>query len=235
MSNSSAYILTLSTITRYLSLTINFLTLIIGTIGGICNLITFTAPQLRQNACVFYLLCANIFQIISIFFIVPSYMASDTFGNTLVRQSTIYCKVRYYLVLTLPELATYYLLLSTLDRCLTTSRNAGMRAWSQLKVAYRLSAAVFIIGFFSNVHLLVFYTIYNNNCQITGIYSLFAVVYSLIVVIILPHALMLILCLITFINMKRTKQRIEAVSHAQNHHPHTHRFESHIIMVCNVI
>ena len=109
MSTSNTYVLTLTTTIRYLSLTINFISLIIGTFGSIFNLVIFTAPQLRRNACVFYLLCANIFQLVSILFIVPTRMALDSFGSRLENESLIFCKIRYYLVLTLPELATYYL------------------------------------------------------------------------------------------------------------------------------
>jgi len=237
MSNSSAYVLTLSTTIQYLSSIINLTSLIIGTIGGFCNLIVFTDPRLSRNACVFYLLCANIFQLFSIIFAVPIRMAWDNFGTNLERQSIIFCKIRYYLVSTLPQLAVYYLLLSILDRCLATFDDARLRAWSQLKVAHRLSAGLFIIGFSFNVHVLVLFTIYNDNCQpIPNLtYTFFLAVYSLVVIILLPHTLMLILCVMTFVNMKRTKRRVVESSHSQSQNKkQRRRFETHIIMVCNV-
>ena len=159
MTTNTAYILTLTTVIQYLSLTLYITTLIIGIIGGICNLITFTAPQLRQNACVFYLLCASSFQLLSIMFIVPTSMATNNFGNKLERQSIIYCKIRYYFVVSLPQLATYYLLLSTLDRCFVSFKNIRIRALSQLKIAHRVSIVMLIGVLLSNIHLLVFYTI----------------------------------------------------------------------------
>jgi len=162
-------------------------------------------------------------------------MAVNSFGDNLERQSIIFCKIRYYLVVSLPELATYYLLLSTMDRCLATCNSVRMRAWSELKVAHRLSVAVFILGLVSNVHLLVFYTIYKNNCQLMPgrNYTLIISVYSLVAVILLPYTLMLILCVITFMNMKRTKRRVIPVANVRNRQL-IHRFESHIIKVCNV-
>jgi hypothetical protein len=235
MLNNSAYVPTLSTTIQYLPSIINLISLIIGTIGGICNLITFTGPKVRRNACVFYLLCANIFQLFSILFVVPTRMALDNFGSNLEGQSIIFCKIRYYLAITLPELATYYLLLSILDRCLATFDDARIRAWSQLKVAHRLSAGLFIIGFVSNVHILVSYTIYNGSCQVIlgNTYVLFFAISGLVVVILLPHTLMLILCVMTFVNMKRRKRGAVAISNAQRQQQ-TRRFETHIIMVCNV-
>jgi hypothetical protein len=233
MSTNSTYVLTLSTIIRHVSLSISFITLIIGTIGCICNLIIFTAPQLRQNACVFYLLCATIFQLTAILFVVPTETASENFGFNIERQSIIFCKVRYYLVLTLPQLATLYMLLSIMDRCLATCKNARIRAWSQLKVAHRLSMGVLIVGFISNAHLLVFFTIDNDICQATpsSIYALFIAGYTLIVVILLPHTLMLILSIITFSNMERIERRILPGPNKRHHPQHIHRFESSIVMV----
>jgi hypothetical protein len=236
MPTSSTYVLTLSTVIQYLSLTIYFITLIIGIIGGICNLITFTAPQLRRNACVFYLLCASAFQLLSILFIIPTSMSSNNFGNKLEDQSIIYCKIRYYFVVTLPQLATYYLLLSTLDRCFASYNNNRIRAWSQLKIAHRLSTAVLIFVFVPNIHLLVFYTIYNNNCQILpGTISTIVIsIYTLIIDIFLPYTLMFIFCVITYVNMKEAKRRVIPAPHIQNPHPVINRFASHIIMVSNI-
>lgn len=241
MSTSNTYVLTLTTTIRYLSLTINFISLIIGTFGSIFNLVIFTAPQLRRNACVFYLLCANIFQLVSILFIVPTRMALDSFGSRLENESLIFCKIRYYLVLTLPELATYYLLLSTLDRYLATCESVRYRALSQLKIAHRLSALLLIVAFISNIYIPVFYTIYNGTCQVSTNekYVLFVAAYTAIVVIIAPYILMFIFCVLTYVNMKRSKRRIEpgTNSHHQVSNVHTHstatshRFETHIIMI----
>ncbi len=236
MSTSGVYILTLSTATQYVSLTIYSITLIIGIIGSICNLITFTAPLVRQNACVFYLLCASLFQLLSILFIVPTSMATNNFGNKLEQQSIIYCKIRYYFVISLPQLVTYYLLLSILDRCFASSNNIRMRAWSQLKIAHRLSIIILIGVFISNIHLLIFYTIFNNKCQLLpGTISILVIsAYTLIIGLLLPYTLMLILCVITFVNMKQAKRRVSgAASHIRNRHPLTRQFEIHIIMVSN--
>jgi len=109
MSDNNAFAIKLEDIIQHMSLYINFITLIIGTIGCICNLITFTAPQLHRNSCVFYLLCTTISQLISILFIVSTRMVLDNFGLKLENQSNIFCKIRYYLVLSLHELSTFYM------------------------------------------------------------------------------------------------------------------------------
>ncbi|CAF0955883.1 unnamed protein product [Adineta steineri] len=232
MSPNNTYAATLLAATSYLTLSIDLITFVIGTTGSVCNLIIFTAPRLRRNACVFYLLCATVFQLITIIFIVPVRLASNNFGSNLDNQSIIYCKIRYYLAITLPESATYYILLSIMDRCLATSTNAGIRAWSNLKVAYRMSVGILIFIFIANIQLIVFFTIYNNSCQIKpdSFETFYGPSYILILAMIIPYTLMLILSLKTYFQMKKMKQRIAPVSNSSNH-TQTSRFESQIIMI----
>jgi hypothetical protein len=230
MSINGTYVTILTAITAYAPLIINFLSIIIGTIGGICNLITFTAPRLRQNSCVFYLLCASVFQILSIDFGLPTRMALDDFGSTLELQSIIFCKLRYYLQLTYPELITYYMLLAIIDRCLATSNNVETRAWSQRKIAHRLSFALLIIISLTGTHLIVFYGIYNNTCQVPpgNGYTIFFAVYLVVIIIFLPHILMVIFSLITFSNLKKARQRVLPSNRSNLR---TKRFETQLIKV----
>jgi len=232
MSINSTYVATLTVISATIPFSINFLTIIIGTIGGICNLITFTAPKLRHNSCVFYLLCVSIFQIISIDFIIPTRMALDNFGSNLEGQSIIFCKLRYYLALALPESVTYYMLLAIIDRYLSTSNHAGIRAWSQLKVAHRLSIGLLIIVFVTGIYSIVFYDIYNNTCQVPPdkSYTIFFAVYLVVIVTLLPHTLMFIFSFMTFSNLKKIRQRVSpTISNTSN--SRTKRFESQLIKV----
>lgn len=220
------------TTASYISLVLNLVTLLLGTIGGACNLITFTSPRLRRSASAFYLMCMTIFQIISIVLIVPTRMALDNFYNDFENRSVIFCKIRYYLVLTFPELATFYLLLTFIDRCVATSTNAWMRSWSQLKVAYRLSTLVLTLGPLRNIHVLIFYGIYNGKCQVnpTGTYIVFLTIYLLVMVIALPHTLMFILALLTVINTRRAQQRVLPSSRLTRQR-RLHRFECQIFSV----
>lgn len=224
--------LMLQTISNYLSLVLNFVTLLLGTIGGACNLITFTSPRLRQSASAFYLMGMTIFQIVSIVFIVPTRMALDNFHNDFENRSVIFCKIRYYLVLTLPELATFYLLLTFIDRYVATSTNAWMRSWSQLRVARRLSHVVLTAGPVRNIHVLVFLGIYNGKCQVnpTGAYIIFLTIYLLLVVIALPYTLMFVLAVMTVINTRRSQQRVLPASRLAPQR-RLHRFECQIFSV----
>ncbi|CAF3322719.1 unnamed protein product [Rotaria socialis] len=90
MSTTDAYVTTVSIIMGHISYSINIFTIIFGTIGGTCTLITYTAAQFRRNACVFYLLCANSFQMISIIVPVSIRALVGYLGDNLERQSLFF-------------------------------------------------------------------------------------------------------------------------------------------------
>ena len=128
--------------------------LIFGITGCLCNFITFTAPQLRKTSCAFYFLMAAIFELLSITFGLISRFAADHLGSTLINTDRAYCKLRAYLVSALPLVATYLILLSSIDRFMSSSVSARLRSFSQMKVAYRASGIAIAIGFISCVHIL---------------------------------------------------------------------------------
>lgn len=234
MSNSSEFVIKLEDITQRISFYINSMTFIIGTIGCICNLITFTAPQLRRNSCVFYLLCTTISQLGSILFVVSTRIALDNFGFRLEIQSIIFCKIRYYFVLILPELSTFYMLLSILDRYLATSHNVQLRIWSKIKIAHSLSIIILIFIIISNIHALIFYEIHNGICQVppNSKYTIIFAIYMIIIITTLPYILMLIFCVITFLNIKKVNQRVLPILNNPQQR-RSQRFDSQLLLVCH--
>jgi hypothetical protein len=109
-----------------------FILLIVGTLGCMGNLITFTSRQLSNNSCAFYFLSTATFELLTLTFGLISRIA-DQYGSVLQRQSRAYCKIRYYFALTFPTIATYLLLMAAIDRCMSTS----------IVVRYRKSTIVF--------------------------------------------------------------------------------------------
>jgi hypothetical protein len=222
MSTNSSYSATLAQVVSNITLYIDYVTLISGTIGGICNLITFASRQMRQSSSVFYLLCAIVFQLLTILFCVTARLTVDRSTNNLQNYSPVFCKLRYYLVVTLPALASYYMCLTTLDRCLAISSKDGIRAWCQTKIAMRLAAGTLIVGLVISIHILIYYDVYNNLCQINpgSIYIFVFAGYLVIVVSVLPYLLMLIFSLITLSAIRKSRQRVAPamiVVHILNH------------------
>ncbi len=199
MSSSNTYAAALASVLSNVTLYVDCISMIFGTIGGICNLITFTSPKLRQSSTTFYLLCATVFQLITILICVTLRLTIDRSSYNLQNQISAYCKLRFYASVTLPALASYYMCLTSFDRCLATSNNAATRAWCQIKIAKRLALGTLIVGLVLSIHIFIFYDIHNNLCSISpgSIYTFVFAGYLVIVVSLLPHLLMLIFCLIT--------------------------------------
>ncbi|CAF1673119.1 unnamed protein product, partial [Adineta ricciae] len=149
-----------------------FLLLLLGAFGSLGNIITFTSRSLRNNSCAFYFLSTATFELLTVSFGLISRIA-DQFGSLLQSQSRIYCKVRYYFALLFPTVATYLLLMVTIDRCLSTSANPRYRSVSQIKVAYRMVPFVIILCMIACSHTLVFVDHRPSCLPEPGPYSLF--------------------------------------------------------------
>ena len=185
---------------------IPFILLIAGTFGSLGNLITFTSRQLRHNSCAFYLLCTSTFELLTICFGLISRIA-DQFGSTLQSQSRVYCKIRYYLALTFPTIATFLLLMTAIDRSMSTSLDARKRAFSQLRVAYRIVPLVVAFCMIICVHTLIFVDHRPACIPQPGSYALFYSVFLIVAVSVAPNSLLLLFGSWTIRNIKTARHR----------------------------
>lgn len=182
--------------------------LVVGILGCLCNFITFTAPQLRKNSCAFYFLISAVFELLSITFGLISRLAADHLGSTLINTNRAYCKLRAYLVSALPLIATYLVLLSSIDRCMSSSRSARLRSFSQMKVAYYSTIAAIVLGFISCIHILIVYDL-RPRCSVgNGAIAIFDGMFVVFWLGVIPHILMFIFGSLTFLNIRRIKKRI---------------------------
>ncbi|CAF1319252.1 unnamed protein product [Rotaria sp. Silwood1] len=125
----------LNQVISQITLYVPYFTIIIGTVGSFCNLLTFTSRQLRKNACAFYFLCSTIFDLIYITFGASTRLISDHYSYVLPRRSSVFCKWRTYLAVAIPALATFFLTLASIDRCLLTSHLRKWRKLSHISIA----------------------------------------------------------------------------------------------------
>ncbi|CAF3899519.1 unnamed protein product [Rotaria magnacalcarata] len=186
--------------------------LVIGIFGCMCNFITFTAPQLRKNSCAFYFLMSAVFELVSITFGLISRFAADNLGSTLINTDPVYCKLRAYLVSALPLIATYLILLSSIDRCMSSSVSARLRSFSQMKIAYRAILVAILMGFLSCIHILIAYDLRPRCGVLNGALSIFDGMFVVFWLGIIPHILMFIFGFLTFLNIRRSKNRIATQS-----------------------
>jgi len=179
--------------------------LIFGTISCLCNFLTFTSRKLRQNSCAFYFLCSSIFELLSITFGLITRLYADHFGGNLQNTNRFYCKFRAYFVSSIPLISTYFVLLSAIDRYMSSSIHARLRSFSQIKIAYRLFIIVIIIGLISCSHILISYDLRPKCSTLPGTYAIFDGMFVVFWLGIIPHLLMLIFGLITLINIRQKR------------------------------
>ncbi|CAF1565317.1 unnamed protein product [Rotaria sp. Silwood1] len=224
-------------ITREMSLYTPITLLIFGSCGSFCNFITFTSKQLKTSSCAFYFLCTAITELIAFYFGLLSRLAGDRLGSTLFTTNSTYCKIRSYLVVALPSLVTYMILLTTIDRFMSTTTQVRYRSFSQLKVAHRLAPLVIIISMILSSHMLVFYNFFPACTAQPGIYSVVYSVYLIIWTGILPNGLILLFSLLTFRNVVKTKHRVgvttttTTTTKMSSQQRHTQRTESQLIVM----
>ncbi|CAF0721531.1 unnamed protein product [Adineta ricciae] len=183
------------------------LLLIVGIFGCLCNFLTFTSRQLRQNSCAFYFLCASVFEFLSITFGLISRLAADHLGSNLQNTDRFYCKLRAYLVSAIPLIATYLILLSAIDRCMSSSTHACLRSFSRIKNAYRSVIIAILVALISCSHILITYDLRPRCSTLVGTYAIFDGLFVVFWLGVIPHILMLIFGFITLLHIKRVRQR----------------------------
>ncbi len=110
--------------------------ILIGTIGGLLNLIVFTKKYLRKNPCSIYFIAfnlANLMYIYSSFLVFTLNVGYQIDSST---QNLPICRLRSYIGFLCNALSPFYLILAGIDRILITSPNALTRQKSTLRLAY---------------------------------------------------------------------------------------------------
>ena len=181
--------------------------LVVGIIGCLCNFLTFTSRQLRRNSCAFYFLCSAIFELLAITFGLISRLTADHFSSNLQNTNRIYCKFRAYFITAIPLIATYLVLLSSIDRCMSSSVYARFRLFIQMKVAYRCVASAIGISLVSCSHILISYDLRPKCATLPGAYAMFDSMFVVFWFGIIPHMLMLIFGFVTLVNIRRARQQ----------------------------
>lgn len=198
---------TIQTVTSAINYYGPILVLAFGIFGCICNFITFTAVQLRKNSCAFYFLVSTIFDLLSITFGVTTRFANDHFGSTLLNTDRAYCKLRAYLVSAIPLVSMYLVLLSSIDRFMSSSMSVRFRSFSKMKVAYRATIIAIVISFLSCSHILFSYDLRPICATMPGGYAIFDGMFVVFWLGVIPHGSMLVFGFLTLMNTRQTRRR----------------------------
>jgi len=205
-----------------------FILIFLGVFGCLCNIIIFTSKKLKKNSCALYFLCTALCDLFILCFGGISRIATEHFGSTFLNQNQVFCKIRSYLMTTFSTIAIYLVLMTAADRCMATSVHVRYRAFSQIKIAYRVILITVIIIIALNVPVLIFFNPQPTCIPQPGIYSLFYSIYLIVLTGILPDGLILIFTLWTVHNAKNLRLRIAANTARQRFRQ---RMETHFVTV----
>ena len=212
-------------LTNYITDYTPYVLLIFGNIGCICNFITFTARRLRRNSCGWYFLMSAHFDFLYINFGLFTKLASEQYGSTLQNTNLAWCRIRVYLTWVLPCLATSYLILASLDRCLSTSKSPRLRSFSRIQVAHRMTCVPIIIHSLTTSHQFIYYGLRPNCTPLPGTYIYFLSVFSIVWTSLIPQISMLIFGLITYYNVRKSRKRLGHVKERKS------RTDTHMIRI----
>jgi hypothetical protein len=179
--------------------------LIIGVIGNAINVLVFSSVRTyRTTPCSFYLLIGSIVNIIYITINLISRIVSAGYGIDLTRTSTIWCKIRAFLIFTLSLITLTCSCLATIDQFFITSRSVNLRAFSKLKWAHRMIFIFILIWCLHGIPVLIVYNIspITKTCIHTnGGYAIYAPIYLLGLVCTIPVSIMVIFGYLTYRNI----------------------------------
>jgi hypothetical protein len=129
---------------------------IIGILGNSINVYIFGLAHLRQNTCILCLLISSCLNLITLIFGV-FLRCLISYNIDLTYNSSIFCKIRYYLIYVSQSASIWLIVFACIDRYLSSSLNMIHRRWMTRRKTYRI---IFCILLFSLLgYIEVFYCI----------------------------------------------------------------------------
>ncbi|UJR18327.1 hypothetical protein I4U23_005229 [Adineta vaga] len=214
MSNSSDSLAeTLNIVTTWIFHVCCVLQIIFGTCGNLFNIIIFTRPTLRTNPCSMYFLGGSITNLFEIYTVLLHQYLINAWKWTSTANSIVWCKILNWLVNSVACLALWFLVLSSYDRFLISSRTVEIRRMSNTRLAKKMIAFTTLFFLIIFAPALFFFTIIKSGgtsgCTIqVSTYLIFINFLFVIFGCTLPIIFMVIFGTLTFINVRKSQNRI---------------------------
>ena len=204
-------IVDLNTTVKYLYKYVVPVIFIVGNIGNLLSILIFSKKSWRKNVCVFYFKIVILFNTCYLNSIGLGTIFIHGFHISLHNSSSILCKSYIYTSFLFFCLSPTVLILAFIDRLLISSQNIDTRLYSSKRLAYFSLSIGTCIWVIFNIHILVMFNIKQivptvvvcllDSSRIytdfvTYFYSVMNVVFCLV---------MIILCVLSFKNVRRIR------------------------------
>ncbi|CAF0830676.1 unnamed protein product [Rotaria sp. Silwood1] len=210
--NLSSYLATVgvSALNRYGVL---FL-LIVGTLGNLLNVYVFSRPHLRHNTCVLCLLLSSFLNFLVLIFGV-FIRCLIGYNIDLTYNSSIFCKIRHYVIYASQSVSLWLIVLACIDRYLSSSSNIVHHRWINRRKVFSIVSCISILTSLSYIEVFFCFEaslITNNICSAKNqLCSYIDTANFLIFNSFLPPSLMLSFGAAMLINIKQSYQRVEDI------------------------
>lgn len=189
-----------------------FIFIIAGLTGNFMNVLIFSSIRTyRTTPCTFYFLIHGLGSIAFLIINLPYRILSSGYGSDFLQTSSIWCKTRQYLIISIGSLIFTCSCLSTIDQYLSTSRNVYLRNLSNIKLAYRLILITLIVCCLHAIPGIFYFNIHpiSNICAITNtIYAYYAIGYILGLNCIIPVLIMFLFGCLTYRNIRAVRHLV---------------------------
>lgn len=144
---TSTTALLLNDIRNIFLLSITIIYIIFGTIGSLLNIILFRKRAVWSiSPCIPFLFLASITNLIDIYATIRMRMLVS-FKITPTFYSSVACKLQLYFYYTSFCLSSWFMVGCCIDRFLSSSRNANIRFYSNMRITNRTIAIIILLGY----------------------------------------------------------------------------------------
>ncbi len=131
--------------------------------------------------------------------------------------SESYCKIRQYLISSILTMARCCVGMACVDRYAISSQNVNIRAFGRPRIAHYVITTIIVIWLILPIHLVIFSTIKNGRCLMSGLYPYFFDAYAIIIAAIIPSSMMITFSILAAKNIRQICRRIQPLRVDRNH------------------
>ncbi|CAF2674697.1 unnamed protein product [Rotaria sp. Silwood2] len=176
--------------------------LIFGNIGNGLNVVLFLRKKLRTTSCNNSSAFSNLIAL-NVSIVPLLYMESQQIEETL-----LFCRLQGYIMNAALQMSRYLILMASFDRFALCSTNAYLRKFCNVHIARRyIIPSIILIWLIISLHVPIWITFEDNVCGFIGLVAKYEIIYSIIMIGIIPPGLMFLFSLLIFRNLKLRQRR----------------------------
>ena len=213
---SSPIVASLEYATRQVSIYLGVPMLIVGVVGGVCNLIVFLSLRtFRRNSCAFYLTVMSFVNIVILVTSLLSRITISGFGVDWSQSSVLYCKWRAYINQGSILMSLTCICLATIDQYLSTRVSSRLPYGSDMKLTRIITVLFLVVWLLHGTPHLFYYSVRVSPttgkaaCGIASLYFQQYTVYGFLLTLsgVVPLLITIVFGLLAYRNVRQLAHR----------------------------